>query len=249
MGKLLGLRHRDLYLEPWHLLSSISCVYLHKLDHDARALRLNTPPLTLSQAVLSYAQSLTGVTVVAERWVQDLCNGIRAYRHACTRMRLFSYFLGDVRDAPTLFPTSSATGSTGSMYNNSHAGASSSGSGSKATGAGAMLLNGLPIHDERVQEQLLGSVLAHPCTFAVYAQLLHRVHTAVQAHMPSGSNDTNTGSVSGAGTGKTQGVVIDTLFPASENPLSGNSGGSNYKRDVWLVDGDILLEVRGAIIA
>lgn len=241
-GKSQGLRWREVFLDPWAGSAGVASVYLFKLDYDLKAARLGLAPLSLPQAVSAYFYHVMGTATAAERALHDLFVCVRTYRHAASRLRLFSLFLGDARESG-LVPSMSAAGG---VLNTSHLSASAAAAAIAAEESG----------------QLLVEVLASPQCWTVYIQLLLRVHAAVaeatQAFAAAGAADASdaTGDSSAAvasasasadaaaggarGASKSR-LVVDTLFPTTENPWQRPD-----KRDTWALDVDLLVSVARA---
>jgi len=87
------------YMDPAWGQGMVASIYLFKLDHDNKAARLGLGPLSLAESVPAFFYHMLGATVPAERAVHDLFTCIRSYRLGSSRLRLFSLFLGDSRDA------------------------------------------------------------------------------------------------------------------------------------------------------
>lgn len=92
------LKTREVYHEPWWAQGHVAAIYLFKINHDARAVRLGLPCLPLCHAVAAYHYFLWGSIDIAERAIHDLFISIRAYRMNLPRLRLFAAFLGDGKD-------------------------------------------------------------------------------------------------------------------------------------------------------
>jgi hypothetical protein len=235
-AKTQGLRWREVFVEPWVGSSSVASIYLFKLDYDLKAARLGLSPLSLPQAVSAYFYHVLGTATAAERSLQDLFVCVRSYRHCVSRLRLFSLFLGDCRDSG-LVSTMSATSSVAGLLQNSHMSSSAAAAAIAAEESGQMLV----------------SILASAQALAVYMQLLVRIHSAVNevvnkftGREGEADEENSAGVLSSRNkqqkrANKTNRLVIDTLFPSSENPVNRQD-----KRDIWMEDAELLAQVAKA---
>ena len=89
------LKNREVYYEPWYVLTIIAEIYRYKLQYDMKAIATGFEPIELSKAIVAYSFEQWGSIEMAERGIQDLFQNIRCYRPVMSRVRLFGAFVGD----------------------------------------------------------------------------------------------------------------------------------------------------------